>query len=86
MHSTDIYRRLGDAYYRTGKYDDARLLYLIAIEIDEQHKQAHLGLGRAYLRLNRKDAARKIQQKLQSLDRELAKELFEEIERYRARK
>jgi serine/threonine protein kinase/Flp pilus assembly protein TadD len=86
MNSADIYRRLGDAYYRTGKYDDARLLYLIAIEIDEQHKQAHLGLGRADLRLNRKDAARKIQQKLQSLDRELAKELFEEIEQYRARK
>ncbi len=83
MNTVDIYCRLGDAYYRTGKYNDARLVYLIAIEIDERYKQAYTGLGRTYLKLNQKDAARKIQQKLQSLDRELAKELFEEIENYK---
>jgi len=83
MNTVDIYCRLGNAYYRTGKYNDARLVYLIAVQIDEQYKQAYIGLGRAYLKLNQKDAARKIQQKLQSLDRELAKELFEEIENYK---
>ncbi|MGH9851286.1 MAG: protein kinase domain-containing protein, partial [Blastocatellia bacterium] len=83
MNTVDIYHRLGNAYYRTGKYNDARLVYLIAIEIDERHKQAYIGLGRTYLKLNQKDAARKIQQKLQSLDRELAKELFQEIENHK---
>ncbi len=83
MNTVDNYCRLGDAYYRTGKYNDARLVYLIAVQIDEQYKQAYIGLGRTYLKLNQKDAARKIQQKLQSLDRELAKELFEEIENYK---
>jgi serine/threonine protein kinase/Flp pilus assembly protein TadD len=83
MNTADNYCRLGNAYYRTGKYNDARLVYLIAIEIDERHKQTYIGLGRTYLKLNQKDAARKIQQKLQSLDRELAKELFEEIENYK---
>jgi superkiller protein 3 len=83
MNTADIYLRLGNACYRAGKYNDARLVYLMAIEIDERHKQAYLGLGRAYLKLNQKDAARKIQQKLQSLDRELAKELSEEIEHHK---
>jgi serine/threonine protein kinase/Flp pilus assembly protein TadD len=83
MNTVDVYCRLGDAYYRAGKYNDARLVYLIALEIDERHKQAYIGLGRAYLKLNQKDAARKIQQKLQSLDRELAKELSEEIENHK---
>jgi tetratricopeptide (TPR) repeat protein len=83
MNTVDIYCRLGNAYYRAGKYNDARLVYLIAIEIDERFKPAYIGIGRAYLKLNQKDAARKIQQKLQSLDRELAKELFEEIENYK---
>jgi len=83
MATADMHCRLGDAYYRAGKYDAARLLYLIAIENDERHKPAYIGLGRTYLKLNRKDAARKIQQKLQSLDRELAKELFQEIENHK---
>jgi serine/threonine protein kinase/Flp pilus assembly protein TadD len=68
QHTADAYCKLGAAYYRTGKYDDARLLYLIAIEIDERHKPAYVGLGQTYLKLKQKDAARKIQQKLQSLD------------------
>ncbi len=85
MNTADIYCRLGGVYYRTGKYDDARLLYLIAIDIDDQSKQAYMGLGRAYLKLNREDAARKIQRKLQSLDRELARELSEEIENNKKR-
>jgi serine/threonine protein kinase/Tfp pilus assembly protein PilF len=83
MNTADVYLRLGGACYRAGKYNDARLVYLMAIEIDERHKQAYLGLGRTYLKLNQKDAARKIQQKLQSLDRELAKELSEEIENHK---
>ena len=70
MNTVEIYCRLGDVYYRIGKYADARLLYLIAIETDERYKQAYIGLGQTYLKLNQKDAARKVQQKLQSLNRE----------------
>jgi len=81
MNTADMHCRLGDVYYRAGKYDDARLLYLIATEIDGAHKQAYLGLGRTYLKLNRKDAAHGIQRKLQLLDRELAKELAATIDR-----
>ncbi|MGH9839763.1 MAG: protein kinase domain-containing protein [Blastocatellia bacterium] len=81
LNTADMQCRLGDAYYRAGKYGDARLLYLIATEIDGAHKQAYMGLGRTYLKLNQKDAAHRIQRKLQSLDRELAKELAATIDR-----
>ncbi len=81
MNTAGMHCRLGDVYYRAGKYDDARLLYLIATEIDGAYKQAYMGLGRTYLKLNRKDAANGIQRKLQSLDRELAKELAATIDR-----
>lgn len=65
--------RLGDAYFRAGKYDDARIVYQMAMEMDGTYKPAYQGLERTYLKLNLKEAAQRIQRKLQLLDREPAK-------------
>jgi serine/threonine protein kinase/Flp pilus assembly protein TadD len=65
--------RLGDAYFRAGKYDDARIVYQMAMEMDGTYKPVYQGLERTYLKLNLKEAAQRIQRKLQLLDREPAK-------------
>ena len=73
------HNKRGDAYYKSGKYQEAIESYKQAIRIDPDFAWAHNNLGDAYLDLNKKSYALDQYKILKELDSELANELFDEI-------
>ena len=73
--------KLGNAYYNTGKYQEAIESYKQAIRIDPDYAVAHFNLGLAYHLLEDRSSALGQYVILKELDIELANELFDEIYR-----
>ena len=72
---------LGNAYYNTGKYQEAIESYKQVIRIDPDYAVAHFNLGLAYHLLEDRSSALGQYVILKELDIELANELFDEIYR-----
>jgi tetratricopeptide (TPR) repeat protein len=70
------YDNLGNAYFKLGHYQDAIEAYKQAIRIKPDDAEAHYLLGITYLIIGDKDSALEEYKILKTLDVELAKELF----------
>ena len=72
----DAHYYLGNAYFKSGKYQKALESFKQAIRIDPDHVYAHFNLGVTYLGLNDRGSALEQYEILKKLDTELANELF----------
>jgi tetratricopeptide (TPR) repeat protein len=67
---------LGNAYLECNLYNEALNSYGQALRIDPAYREAHFGVGIAYLRLGDKDSARREYETLKKLDSSLADKLY----------
>lgn len=72
-------RHLGYAYLKTGRYTEAVASLKEAVRLDPAYAEAHHDLGLAYLALHNRRAALKEYKTLQGLNRDLAKQLYKQI-------
>ena len=52
-----VYQDLGKAYFRDNRYNDAKSMFLKAIEINQEDVNSHFSLALTYLKNNEKDSA-----------------------------
>ena len=74
------YTGLGSAYVRKGSFDEAIVSFNKAISLDAKNSPAYYALGLAYLSLDKKDLALEQYNILNELNKDLAKQLYKEIE------
>jgi len=77
----ELHMLLGDAYIRAGRREQAILAYKQALSLDPLHSQAHYNLAKTYLEMNNKDLALENYEILMILDEDLAKELFDLLQK-----
>ena len=73
------HNNLGNAYHKSGRYEEAIESYKQAIRIDPDYVYAHFNLGLAYHYSNNRNSALEQYEILKNLDTELANKLFNEI-------
>jgi tetratricopeptide (TPR) repeat protein len=73
------HNNLGNAYHKSGRYEEAIESYKQAIRIDPDDADAHFYLGLACLGSNDRGSALEQYKILKSLDTELANKLFNAI-------
>ena len=74
--------QLGNVYLKTRRYADAVEAYKKALDMNANGDEAHANLGKAYLGMGNKDAAKEQYNILRDKDPVLAKELLKLIESY----
>ena len=67
---------LGNAYYESGKHEEAMESYKQALRIDPKNAKAHAGLGAIYFLRKDRDSALEQYKILKNLDPKLANQLF----------
>ena len=73
------HNNLGNAYHKSGRYEEAIESYKQAIRIKPDDAKAHCKLSIAYLMLNDRGSALEQYKILKNLDTELANKLFNKI-------
>jgi tetratricopeptide (TPR) repeat protein len=77
----EAWNELGHAIKSQGRYQESIAAYEQALRLRPNYPQALEYLGEAYVKMGRLDDARRILERLRSLDRERARELAEEIQK-----
>ena len=78
-NNSPAYIGLGNAYAQKGKTDEAIASFNKAISLDAKNIYAYYALGSVYVSLEEKDLALEQYDILKGLDKDLAKQLYEQI-------